>query len=108
MAVRRSGDRKPPDARMGHQCPISRRMNTATENLFSHVRFLRPQAVSQAAVSLSRCVQSPVALRRNVSLGTAAGWLSESQQPEAALAFLAIDATVLVTTICVECIARAT
>ena len=99
--------RKPPDARMGHQCPISRRTNTATENPLSHGRFLRPRAVSQAAVSLSRCEQSPVAPQRNVSLGTDTGWLSESQQPEAALAFLAISATVLVTTIDLECTGRA-
>jgi hypothetical protein len=92
---------------MGHRCPISRRTNTATENPLSHRRFLRPRAVSQAAFSLSRCEQSPIAPQRNVSLGTDTGWLSESQQPEAALAFLAIDATVLVTTIDLECTARA-
>ena len=103
----RAATRKAPDARMGHQCPISRRTNTTTENPLSRGRFLRPRAVSQAAVSLSRCEQSPVALRRNVSLGSDTGWLSESQQPAAALAFLTTCATVLVTTIVLKCTARA-
>ena len=46
--------------------------------------------------------------RERMSLsGTAAGWLSESQQPAAALAFIAFGVTVLVTTIDSECTARA-
>jgi hypothetical protein len=64
-------------------------------------------AVSQAAVSLSRCEQSRTAPQRNVSLGTDTGWLFEIQQPESALAFLTTGATVLVTTIDLECTTRA-
>ena len=51
--------------------------------------------------------QNPVALCRNVSLGTATGWLVEFQQPAAALAPLTIRTTVLVTTIVWRSINRA-
>ena len=67
----------------------------------SRWRFLRPPSPSLAAnkAGLHR--------KRNVSLGTDAGWLSESQQPTSALAFLTTGATVLVTTIELECTTRA-
>ena len=39
----------PPDARMEHQCPISRRTNTTTEIPIIRWRFLRPPSPSLAA-----------------------------------------------------------
>ena len=102
MAVRLSVNQESPDARVGLHCPISRRTNTTTESPLSRL------AVSQAAVSLSRCEQSRTAPQRNVSLGTDTGWLFEIQQPASALAFLTTGATVLVTTIELECTTRAT
>lgn len=100
-AVRLSVNQESPDARVGLHCPISRRTNTTTENPNQSL------AVSQAAVSLSRCEQSRTTPQRNVSLGTDTGWLFEIQQPISALAFLTTGATVLVTTIDLECTTRA-
>lgn len=50
----------------------------------------------------------PDCTARNVSLGTVTGWLFENQQPASALSFLTTGATVLVTTIDLECTTRTT
>jgi hypothetical protein len=63
----------------------------------SRWRFLRPPSPSLAANKAGLH-------RKRMSLsGTDAGWLSESQQPASALAFIAFGVTVLVTTIDLEC-----
>lgn len=64
--------RDSPEAREGPFSPFSRRTNSATD--------VMPVAggFSSRRLPLSRCEQSPIALRKNVSLGTDPGWLSVS------------------------------